>query len=222
MFEGGTLTALLLLSGLPFVLLATTSFVKLAVVFSALRSALGAVQVPSGMLVTLLAGLLSAYVMAPVVDAVVLAAAEPARRVDLEHPTAGASLAALGDVWKAASTPVRSFLAKHAGERERAMFQRLAQRARAAGGTAAASTDDDFMVLMPAFLITELKEALEIAFIVFLPFLVVELVVANVLAAVGMHMLSAAAVALPFKLLLFVLVDGWYLLSEALVLSYFR
>lgn len=231
MFEGGTLTALLLLSALPFVLLATTSFVKLAVVFSALRSALGAVQVPSSMLVTLLAILLSAYVMAPVVDAAMLAAEAPARRVDLDNPTSGSSLAALGEVWTATSTPVRGFLAKHAGERERAMFLRLAERAHvaaAAGATAAttggrtAPAADDLMVLMPAFLITELKEALQIAFLIFLPFLVVELVVANVLAALGMHMISAAAAALPLKLLLFVLVDGWYMLSEALVLSYFR
>lgn len=221
MLEGGTLAGLFLLSALPFLLLATTSFVKLAVVFSALRSALGAVQVPSGMVVTLLSILLSAYVMAPVVDDVVAAAAKPAARVDLQHPASPDSLSALGDVWVAASAPVRAFLGKHAGEREREMFQRLADKARAAGGRTPAPAVDDLMVLMPAFLITELKEAFEIAFIIFLPFLVVELVVANVLTALGMHMLSAAAVSLPFKLLLFVLVDGWYLLSEALVMSYF-
>lgn len=219
LLENTTLLSLLLLTGLPFVLLATTSFVKIAVVLSVLRNALGAGQVPSAMVVTLLAGLLSAYVMSPVADRVMATVTEASAAPDEGVPLTLARLAEVGELWTAASAPVRLFLAKHAGERELGLFRRLASKARA-GRPDAGVADDDLTVLMPAFLISELKEGLQMGFLVLLPFLVIDLVVATVLATVGLHSVSAATVALPLKLLLFVLVDGFYVLSEALVSGY--
>ena len=115
--------------------------------------------------------------------------------------------------------PLKSFLSRNAGARERELFFDLAQRARPADQRDRVS-EDDLLVLLPSFLITELGEAFQIGFLVFLPFLVVDLVVSNVLMSLGMHMLSPTQVSMPFKLLLFVLVDGWYLLARALVLGY--
>lgn len=215
----GTLLALGALSLLPFVFMATTSFVKLSVVLSVLRNALGTPEVPSGMIVTALAAILTLYVMAPVGERMAQAAAVPSARVDLEAPLSPPSRAAAWEAFELGKVPLAAFLAKHAGERERALFVDLAKQARP-GAAADAVTADDFMVLLPAFLITELKEAFQIAFMVFLPFLVIDLVVANILMALGMTMLTPSTVALPFKLLLFVLVDGWYVLSQALIAGY--
>ena len=114
---------------------------------------------------------------------------------------------------------MRAFLARNAGESESKLFLDLARRARPADKRDEV-TARDLLVVLPAFLITELAEAFQIAFIVFLPFLVIDLVVANVLLSLGMAMLSPTSVALPFKLLLFVLVNGFYVLSEALVTGY--
>jgi type III secretion protein R len=108
---------------------------------------------------------------------------------------------------------------RNAGSRERGLFYELARRSR--GPERADEVErDDLLVVLPAFLITELSEAFQIGFLVFLPFLVVDMVVSNVLLALGMHMLSPTTVSLPFKLLLFVLVDGWYVLAQALIAGY--
>jgi len=212
----GTLSAALLLTLLPFALLATTSFVKLSVVLSLLRNAIGIEGVPSGLVITLLAALLSIHVMAPVVDEVVTRAALPLTDENLQQPLSPKGRAAAMAVGEAVAPPIKAFLHKHAGERERALFVRLATKAR----PKAEVSEQDFAVLLPAFLISELTDALKIGFLLFLPFLVLDLVIASVLTALGMTMLSPAAVSVPFKLLLFVLADGFYLLSEALVQGY--
>jgi len=207
------------LSLLPFVFMTATSFVKISVVFSILRNALGTGQVPSGTVVAALSIILTFYVMAPVGQAMLTAAASPASKVELSEPLTEEGVQALFDTFDAGTTPLLGFLERNAGERERALFLDLARRARPADQRTQI-TPTDLMVLLPAFLITELAEAFQIGFLVFIPFLIVDMVIANILLALGMHMLSPTTVSLPFKLLLFVLVDGWYLLARALVLGY--
>lgn len=218
--SAGSLTTLLAvgaLTALPFLFMTTTSFVKIAVVFSLLRNALGTGEVPSGTVIAGLAAILSLYVMAPVGEQIAEVAGPAASRVDVNDPLA--DLDALGAAVEAGAGPLRAFLTRNAGARERALFLDLARQARPDDQRDRVG-EDDVLVLLPAFLVTELSEAFQIGFLVFLPFLVVDLVVSNVLMSLGMHMLSPTQVSMPFKLLLFVLADGWYLLARALVLGY--
>jgi type III secretion protein R len=214
-----TLLALGALSLLPFAFMTATSFVKISVVLSILRNALGTGQVPSGAIIAALSVILTLYVMAPVGQDMVEAAAPAASRVDRQDPLAGDSFDAVLEAVEDGGGPLRSFLDRNAGDREQRLFLDLARRVRSPDKRAEVSADD-LLVVLPAFLITELAEAFQIGFLVFLPFLVIDMVVANVLLALGMHMLSPTTVSLPFKLLLFVLVEGWYLLARALVLGY--
>jgi len=214
-----TLLALGALTILPFVFMTATSFVKISVVLSILRNALGTGQVPSGTIITGLSVILSLYVMTPVGQRIADVAGPAAARVNLDDPLEGDSYDALFVAIDAGEEPLRDFLRRNAGERERVLFLDLARQVRDADRRDEVSADD-LMVLLPAFLITELAEAFQIGFLVFIPFLVIDMVVANILLALGMHMLSPTTVSLPFKLLLFVLVEGWYLLARALVLGY--
>jgi len=221
--EGGasspivTMVAFAALTAIPFLFMTTTSFVKIAVVFSILRNALGTGQVPSGAVIAALAAILSLYVMAPVGEQIVEAAGPAAGQIDVSDPLSDTDQ--LGAAIEAGVEPLRAFLRRNADERERALFVDLARQARPDDQQDRVS-EDDLLVLLPAFLVTELTEAFQIGFLVFLPFLVVDLVVSNVLMSLGMHMLNPTQVSMPFKLLLFVMVDGWYLLARALVLGY--
>lgn len=205
--------SLALFALLPLLLLATTSFVKLSVVFSLLRNALGTPDVPSGLVVTALATALSFFVMAPVLGSTADATRAQWAEIDLNDPLHGKSLDALSVAVSAGREPLREFLKRNVGVSELATFVELGKR----GG---APTAQDFAVLAPAFLLTELKEALQIGFLLFLPFVVLDVVIVSMLVALGMQSLSPSSVALPFKLLLFVLVDGFVLLSRALVAGY--
>ena len=176
-------------------------------------------QVPSGTIVTALAAILTLYVMAPVGSQIVDAVSPIVARIDTNDPLAGESSEAVLEALRVGKAPLVAFLARNASTRERRLFLDLARRSRPAADRADL-TENDFLVVLPAFLITELTEAFQIGFLVFLPFLVIDMVVANVLLALGMHMLSPTTVSLPFKLLLLVLVDGFYLLARALVLGY--
>jgi type III secretion protein R len=207
------------MSLLPFLLVLMTSFVKIAVVLSIVRNAIGAPQVPPTQVVTGLAFVLSLFVMAPVGQDIytrVQPLLDQAR-----GPAQGSAQTADAIVLAAvqAREPLRGFLAQHAHARDRAMFTDLARRMRRPEDRASVA-DTDFLVLTPAFLTSELKEAFSIGFLLFIPFLIVDIVVANVLLSLGMHMLSPQTISLPFKLLLFVLVDGWALLARGLVLGY--
>ena len=210
---------LAVLSLLPFILVMMTSFVKIAVVLSIVRNAIGTPQVPPTMVITGLAFVLSLFVMAPVGNRIyreVQPIADQARG----KPMASAEAAdAVVSAALRAREPVRDFLAKHAHGRDRVMFADLARRL-ADPQDRAAISDRDFLVLAPAFITSELKEAFSIGFLLFLPFLIIDIVISNVLLSLGMHMLSPTTVSLPFKLLLFVLVDGWALLTRGLVLGY--
>jgi flagellar biosynthesis protein FliP len=201
------LVALLALA--PAALVMLTSFLKIVVVLSIARSALGAPQVPPSTAVTGLALGLSLLVMAPV--------AERAAALGAERP-GEAGLAGASARLERAAAPLREFLARFARPDDRATFLEVAQRLRAGGGAPPAA--DDLAVLTPAFVVSELRRAFTLGFVVFLPFLAVDLVVANVLLSLGLTQLSPTSAALPFKLLLFVAVDGWRLLARALALSY--
>jgi type III secretion protein R len=203
------LVLIAVLALLPAAVVMLTSFLKIAVVLSIARSALGAPQVPPSTVVTGLALVLTFLVMTPVAER----SAALARAEGSERGVAG-SLAALSR----AAGPLRSFLERFARPDDRATFLDVARRLR--GPDAAAPAEDDLAVLAPAFVVSELRRAFTIGFLVFVPFLVVDLVVSNILLALGLTQLSPTTVALPFKLLLFVAVDGWRLLARALALSY--
>lgn len=213
-----TLVALLAgLSLLPFLLVMVTSFVKIAVVLSILRTAIGVQQAPPNQVITGLAMVLSLYVMAPVgLDA--WEAAEPSitRMEEGKFEANIANYTALGEDLAA---PLRTFLLKHADENERLQLYENALLLRTEEQRKHV-TPDDLLIIIPAFVLTELKEAFTIGFVLFVPFILVDLVVANILLSLGMHMLSPTTVSLPFKLLLFVLVDGWALVIRGLILGY--
>lgn len=205
------LVTVVLLALAPFVAVMVTSFTKIIVVLSLLRNALGLQQVPPNLVLNGLALVLTAYVMYPVGQAMM---AEVSEMENIGGSTDSMLVAA-----DAAKEPLRDFLVKHSNPRERAFFLN-AIRKTVSEEHAAELTDRDFIVIVPAFTISELAIAFQIGFLIFLPFIVIDLVVANILMAMGMMMLSPTTVSLPFKLLLFVLVDGMVKLAHGLVLSY--
>jgi type III secretion protein R len=204
---GSSLSAalgLVALALVPLALMTLTSFAKIAVVFSALRNALGGHDVPSSAIVTALALALSVYAMGPVASAIAARSEQlPAARRDT-----------VGGLLEAGREPLREFLAKHAGSAETKMLVELSQ------GTDAPRTAEDLSVLWASFALNELKEAFQLAFFVYLPFLALDLIVGNALLALGVSGFSPTLVALPFKLLLFVAADGFLLVSRALLLGY--
>ena len=195
----------------PFVGVMVTSFTKIIVVLSLLRNALGLQQVPPNVVLNGMALVLTVYVMLPVG----LEMAERARTV----PNPAGSTQGMMSVADAAKEPLRDFLVKHSTPAQRAFFLKTAQK-NLTPERAAQLTERDFVVVVPAFTVSELSAAFQIGFLIFLPFLVIDLIIANILMAMGMMMLSPTTISLPFKLLLFVLVDGWVKLSHGLVLSY--
>jgi len=206
------------LSLLPFILVMLTSFVKIAVVLSIVRNALGAGNIPPTMVITGLALVLTIFVMAPVGSEVYTKIEPVLEGAQGQSLTSGESVAAMIKAGKEAREPVRGFLIKHAHSRDRAMFTDLAKRMRPKEQDSISNTD--LLVLAPAFVTSELKEAFAIGFLIFVPFLIIDLVVANVLMSLGMHMMSPSTVSMPFKLLLFVMVDGWQLVTQGLALGY--
>ena len=213
------LFAMAALSLVPFALLMTTCFVRVAVVLSILRSAIGTPQVPPTQVLTGLALILTLFVMAPTGERI-YRAVEPVLGLGAgAELLSGDSVHALAVAGERAAPPLREFLLKHADRRDRALFHGLALKMRTPEERVSIG-DGDLMVVVPAFVTSELRRAFEIGFLLFVPFLVVDLVIANLLLALGMHMLSPTTVSLPFKLLLFVLADGWHLVIRGLVESY--
>lgn len=202
----------------PFVMIMLTSFVKISVVLSILRNALGTQQVPPNQVITGLAFVLTIFVMSPVARQMYASAGNLGGGGAL---FAEANVKAVFDGAQQGKEPLRRWLAKHCHDKDRVLFMELSTRLERQAGEQNSQIDkDDFRVLIPAFATSELKEAFQIGFIVFVPFLIVDMVVANTLLAMGMSMLSPVVISLPFKLLLFVMVDGWYLVARGLVLSY--
>jgi type III secretion protein R len=211
--------AMAALSLIPFALLLVTSFVRIAVVLSILKGAIGTPQIPPNQVVTGLALLLTLYVMAPTGERIYRAIEPVMNRGAGAELVSGESVAALEAAALRAKEPMRDFLLKHAAPRDRALFFNLALRMRTPAERVGV-TDRDLLIIVPAFLTSELRRAFEVGFLLFVPFLVVDMVIANLLLALGMHMLSPTTVSLPFKLLLFVLADGWQLVLRGLVESY--
>jgi type III secretion protein R len=211
------LTLIVALALAPYLAVMVTAFTKLVVVFSLLRNALGLQQTPPNLVLNGLAIILSVYVMYPVG----LEMADAARPVAARAMTEGQQIP-MSDLLGAAERakePLRGFLIKHTSPEEREFFLDTARRMLPESKRAAA-TAEDLVVVVPAFTVSELSRAFQIGFILFLPFLVIDLVVANILQTLGMMMLSPTTISLPFKLLLFVSLDGWSKLIHGLVLTY--
>jgi type III secretion protein R len=197
----------------PFVVLMLTSFVKVSVVLSILRSALGTGQIPSSQIVTGLSMLLTVFIMAPTGEAIVAAVAPVWDRgsdVDLSTP---GGLAIVAEAAAAAKAPMRGFLQKHARNSDAETFFKLAQKLRS-GDASALVRRDDVLVL------AELRRGFEMGFLIFVPFLILDLIVGSIVGGLGLPSLSPSVVALPLKILLFVLADGWNLILRGLVGSY--
>lgn len=203
------LTAILALA--PFFAVMATSYVKLVVVLSLVRNALGVQQIPPNMVLNGIAVILTIYIMAPVGQAT-FAAVENENLKEI-------NVATLRQVMEKGSEPIRNFLNTHTSSHEKKFFLDTARRLW--GDKAKIEiTDDSFFVLIPAFTVSELTSAFQIGFLLYLPFIAIDLIVSNILLAMGMMMVSPMTISLPFKLLLFVLVDGWARLIHGLVLTY--
>jgi type III secretion protein R len=201
---------------LPFLALLVTSFTKIVVVLSLLRQALGLQQVPPNMVVNALALIMSVYVMAPIG---IQAANTLRSQLQGQPPATGRRFEDITAIYQSVSVPLRGFLQKHTTERDRAFFVRSAEKLWPPE-QAQALQADNMLVLIPSFTLRELTSAFQIGFILYLAFVVIDLIVGNVLLALGMQMLSPTVVSTPFKLLLFVAIDGWERLIHGLVLTY--
>jgi flagellar biosynthetic protein FliP len=192
------------LTFLPAMLMMMTSFTRIMVVFAILRQALGLQSTPSNQIILGLSLFLTIFIMTPVF--------EEANEVALQ-PYLAEEIAPLEAVDRA-TEPFQDFMLAQTREDDLALFMRIAD--------VQADTPEDvsFFVLMPAFVTSELKTAFQIGFILFIPFLIIDMVVASVLMAMGMMMLSPIIISLPFKIMLFVLVDGWALIMGTLAASY--
>lgn len=222
---GSALITVLLIALAPFVAVMVTSFTKIVVVLAIVRSALGLQQTPPNIVLNGLALILSVYVMYPTLQDM-SEAAEIGIEASATMPgDEGAAPAQLGDTTEIISTadkakePLREFLVANTDAEDRAFF--LATQRRISGPERAAElSDTDFVIIVPAFAVRELKVAFQIGFLIFLPFLIIDLVISNILLALNMMMLSPVTISLPFKILLFVMIDGWGKLTQGLVLSY--
>jgi type III secretion protein R len=220
-FDLGSPTSTLLLLGalalVPFALMVLTSYAKIYIVLSFARTAVAAPQVPPNVVLAALATLLTVFTMAPTATEAYGSVAAALEDAPEGETTAAQDLERLGRIAGGAERPLRLFLERNVNPEARRLFEGLAARR---GMEVRADGPSRLLVLAPAFVVSELEEAFLAAFLLFLPFLVIDLVVSNILLALGMHMLSPTTVSLPFKLLLFVAVDGWELLSRGLALGY--
>ena len=198
---------LTVLSLAPSIVIMTTSFVRIVVVLSLLRTALGLQQSPPNAVLISLALFLTAIVMGPTFERSYAEGVKPLLDQQMELPAA----------FDAAGGPVKQFMLSQVDQEDLALFVRLSRVQRPAN-----IQDIPIRVVTPAFMISELKRAFEIGFLLFVPFLVIDLVVASVLMSMGMMMLPPVVVSLPFKLIFFVLVDGWRLVCGSLVESFQR
>ena len=203
--------SLSLLALVPFIAVMATSFVKIAVVLGLVRNAMGIQQIPPNIALHGIALVLTMYIMAPVgYSAYQVLAEADFQEMDVKE---------FGDVLSEASGAFRDFLSKHASKNEKDFFVETAKRIWPEE-IARDVTHDDLMVLIPAFTVSELKTAFEVGFLLYLPFIAIDLIISNILLAMGMMMVSPMTISLPFKLLLFVLLDGWTRLLHGLVLTY--
>ncbi|MBR4612805.1 MAG: type III secretion system export apparatus subunit SctR [Kiritimatiellae bacterium] len=234
MFQTDPFSLIVLLVGLsllPFVAMIATSYLKLVVVMSLIRNALGIQSIPPNMVINALAMILSFYILAPVCQSSWQIFQE--ERAALQERNRSGEAVVEGeaaqppqpffetDLVEKAAEPFRQWLLRQTGERERAFFVGTAARLWAKEGEEEAEVDaESFYILIPSFCVSELTKAFQIGFLVYLPFIAIDIIVSNILLAMGMMMVSPVTISLPFKLLLFVMVDGWSLLIQGLVRSY--
>ncbi|WP_433689469.1 flagellar type III secretion system pore protein FliP [Pseudomonas monteilii] len=193
------------LSFIPAFVILMTSFTRIIIVFSILRQALGLQQTPSNQILTGMALFLTLFIMAPVFDRVNTDALQPYLK---EQMTAQQAI-------EKAQGPLKDFMLAQTRQSDLDLFMRLSKRTDIAGPDQVPLT-----ILVPAFVTSELKTAFQIGFMIFIPFLIIDMVVASVLMAMGMMMLSPLIISLPFKIMLFVLVDGWALIMGTLASSF--
>ena len=193
------------LSLAPAILIMVTSFIRFTVVLSFLRQAMGIQQMPPGQLLIALALILTFFVMSPVIDKSYTEGIKPYLEETMDKEEA----------FEKAVAPFREFMLSQTREKDLALFVDIARL-----DQPEEPKDIPLHVLVPGYVISELRTAFQIAFVLFVPFLVIDMVVASVLMSMGMMMLPPIIVSLPFKILLFVLVDGWYLLIKSLVESF--
>jgi type III secretion protein R len=196
---------------LPLAVVSMTCFLKVAVVMMLLRNALSVQQVPPSIALYAIALALSGYVMAPTLQTMT----DRFTRMQEAPRTPSAALAVLAET----AEPLRVFMKRHTSEKELAWFEATAKTA-LNGERVAAPARDSYSILVPAFMISELQRAFEIGFLLYVPFVVVELVVASILMALGMQSVSSQVITTPLKILLFIMLDGWSRLLHALALSY--
>lgn len=199
------LVLLTVLSLAPSILMLMTCFTRIVIVLSLLRNAIGTPTVPPNQVLVGLALFLTFFVMSPVLTQIDQQALQPYLRNEIDQKTA----------FERAMTPVRTFMFAQTRPKDIELFLSLKNQAKPKS-----LEDISNVVLLPAFVISELRTAFIMGFMLYVPFLILDMVVSSVLLAMGMMMLPPALISLPFKLLLFVMVDGWYLISQSLVLSF--
>jgi type III secretion protein R len=195
----------------PFIAIVATAYIKLSVVFLLLRNALGVQQIPPNSALNALAIILSGYIMTPVFYETLQILSNGDYRFD--------TVANITTTFNAAKGPLIDFLNKHADMREKTFFLEAASQLWPPE-VRATLTPESLAVVLPAFTVSQLREAFEIGFLLYLPFIAIDLIVSNILLAMGMMMVSPLTISLPFKLFLFVMVDGWSRLILGLVASY--
>ena len=204
------------LSLLPFVAMITTSYLKIVVVMSLIRNAMGIQSIPPNMVLNGMALIISLYIMAPTVERtwtnMETAFAENAKAEEKRPNSA---------IIFESAEPFKAFLKHHASARHVKFFVRSAETLWQTNPDEPVVVDENsFFILIPAFAVSELTRAFQIGFLIYLPFIAIDIIVSNILLAMGMMMVSPMTISLPFKLLLFVLVDGWTKLIQGLILSY--
>jgi type III secretion protein R len=201
------------LSLIPLLVVTTTSFLKFSMVLMIVRNAFGVQQVPPSMAIYGIALAMSAFVMAPVVKEI------GTRALDLEPSRGRARTASMLADAGAVAEPLRGFMLKYARPEHREMFLESAKKLWPKE-YASDARPDDAMIVVPAFVASEMQAGFEIGFLIYIPFVVIDLLIANLLMALGMQQVSPPTITVPLKLLLFTLVDGWPKLLNALALSY--
>jgi flagellar biosynthetic protein FliP len=201
------LLLLTVLSIAPAILILATSFTRIVIVLSMLRNAIGTPTIPPNQVVIGLSLLLTFFIMAPVYAKIDETAIQPYIRNEINQETA----------FKQAVEPIREFMFKQTREKDIALFLDINQKGRPEN-----LADIQTVDLFPAFVISELRTAFTMGFIIYIPFLIIDLVISSILLSMGMMMLPPSLISLPFKVLLFVLVDGWYLIAKSLMLSFLQ
>lgn len=196
---------LTILSLAPSIIIMLTSFARIVIVLGFLRQAMGTHQMPPNHVIIGLSLFLTFFIMSPVWQRINTQAIQPYMSEEITQ----------GQAWEAAIKPIREFMLKHAKEKDLALFIDISKKEKPMN-----ISEVSTLTLIPAFIISELKTAFQIGFLIYIPFLILDMIVASVLLSMGMMMLPPIMIALPFKLMLFVLVDGWDLIVGSLVRSF--